>query len=134
MSESNYTGFEKVRILVFSLIKRVPFHIFLVTLFFSTISIADEDLYLKELEAESEADVGVQNAKNKSHSGQIKQLSTQDIQRKDFEDRLSRELAATYRTYRQLSLEDKLKVVKLYFDNEKDMKKATRYLFELYYK
>jgi len=107
---------------------------FLTTLFFSTISSANEDLYLKELEAESTADVGVQAGTNEFTSGQFKQLSTEQIQRKDFEGRLSRELSATFRTYQQLSLEDKLKVVKLYFGNDKNMKLATRYLFELYYK
>lgn len=123
-----------MRILVFSLIKQVPLYIFIAILFFSPIAVADEDLYLKELEAESEAGVGVQNATNKSHSGQVRQLTAQDMQRKEFEERLSRELSATFRTYQQLDLTDKLKVVELYFDHEKDMKKATRYLFELYYK
>ena len=123
-----------MRILVLSQIKRALSFVLLITVFGTVDAIADDDPYLKALEAESKVDVGVQTETSKPASIQAKQPTTQDIQRKELESRLSRELPATFRTYQLLSLEDKIKVVKLYFANEKDMEKATRYLFELYYK
>jgi len=100
--------------------------------FFSTSAYSNEDLYLKELEAEigGAQTSGVVSA----DPAKVITLDPKQLEKKDFEEKLANELPTTFRTYKMLSAEDKMKVFEMYASNEKNMKKATRLLFELYYK
>lgn len=92
-------------------------------------AVCEDDAYMRALEAEVSSQVGDNAGLEKKQP-----LTLQQIQKKEFEEKLSSELPTTYRTYRMLSFDDKNKVVKTYVSNGENMKKATRLLFELYYK
>jgi len=100
----------------------------------STSVYSNEDLYLKELEAEAEIDNPASGGAVSADPEKAKQVDVRELEKKDFEDKLANELPTTFRTYKMLSAEDKMKVFDIYITNDKDMKKATRLLFELYYK
>lgn len=95
---------------------------------------SNEDLYLKELEAEAEMDSPASGSAASDDPAKANSADPRQSEKNDFEARLSTELPATFRTYKMLSADDKMKVFGVYITNDKDMKKATRLLFELYYK
>ena len=96
-------------------------------------SLAEDDPYLKALEAEA-GENSVDGANESQLSGQPEVVDTQNPQRKEFEKKLLDKRPTTFKTYIQLPDEDKSKVVEEYLSNDKDMEKANRLIFDLYYK
>lgn len=106
----------------------------LIMVLFSASAYSEEDPYLKALEAEAEIDTPVSGGGSSADSMKSKSIDPQKAEKKNFENKLLNELPTTYKTYKMLSTEDKLKVFNVYIKNNKDMEKASRHLYELYYK
>lgn len=107
------------------------FMLFVLT--FSGASLAEEDPYLKALEAESDFN-SVDGGNAPKVSDQPDVSGTQPPQKKQFEAVLYSERPTTYKTYLLLGEEEKSKVIEAYFSSDKDIEKTSRLIFDLYYK
>ena len=107
--------------------------LFLFLIVCSGVSLAEDDPYLKALEAEAGAN-SVGGANESELSAQPKVVEALTPQRKEFEKKLLEDRPTTFKTYIQLPDEAKNKVVEEYLSNNKDMGKANRLIFDLYYK
>ena len=99
----------------------------------SGVSLAADDPYLKELEAEAGGN-SVPGANDSELSNQSEIVGTEPPQKKMFEVKLFDDRPATFKMYLKLPEEEKSKVVDAYFSNDKDMETASRLIFDLYYK
>ena len=104
-------------------------------------ALGSDDAYLQALEAEAEASSNINTAQAPSVSPAAgpsaqpgKPTDGDTVRMQEFEQRLSKQLPATFKTYRMLSSEDKRLVIDTYFENNKNMPVATRMLFNLYFK
>lgn len=97
-------------------------------------AISSDDAYLDALEAEAESSSSLKSEPQPEGGDAGQKPSIQESQQQDFERTLKNQLPATFKTYRMLSPEDKLVVVETYFANAESMPKATRVLFQLYFK
>ena len=109
-----------------------PSQLMLFAAFFmwSGFAVSNDDLYLKELEAE----VGI-NTDSATTPSQPKHTPKDDTSgsKITFERKLQQEKPNSFKTYQQLSEDGKIKVIEAYFRSEKDIEAANRLIFDLYY-
>ena len=108
--------------------------LFLSLALWATLAVGVDDSYLDALEAEAAASSTVESDTLSVTETQNQQSSQQDNRQSEFEERLARQLPATFKTYRMLSADEKMMVVDTYFENNQNMTVATRLLFNLYFK
>ncbi|RDH84532.1 MAG: hypothetical protein DIZ80_03405 [endosymbiont of Galathealinum brachiosum] len=107
--------------------------IILISIAWVNIAIASDDAYLDALEAEAESSNDIQSTKQVNKKFELEKI-TKNKQKIEFESRLSKELPASFKTYRMLSEDNKQVVITTYFDSNQNMPVATRALFNLYFK
>jgi hypothetical protein len=90
--------------------------------------LAAEADYLSDLEAEAEISSQVISKQLTPEEKEL--LKLQD----DLTDQLQSKRAASYRFYSKLSEEDKLDVLKIYKQSDKDLSKTANHVMELYFK
>ena len=110
------------------------FILFLSLALWTTLAVGADDSYLDALEAEAAASSAVESDELSVTETQNQQINQQHSKQSEFEERLARQLPATFKTYRMLSADEKMMVVNTYFENNQNMPVATRLLFNLYFK
>lgn len=97
------------------------------------VSLAEGDPYLQELEAEVGAN-SVDGANESQLSDQKNVVGNQQSKRKEFEKKLLDDRPTTFKAYLKLPEEEKAKVIEAFFSADKNIEKASRLVFDLYYK
>ncbi len=128
----DYIRYRKMLFTKYTLIKPNAILISVCILWMNT-AISSDTAYLDALEAEAESSENIESA-NQNKKEEKLDTTAKNKQKVEFEARLSNELPATFRTYKMLSDNDKETVIATYFDNNRNMPKSTRALFNLYFK
>lgn len=128
----DYIRYRKMLFTKYTLIKPNAILISVCILWINT-AISSDTAYLDALEAEAESSENIESA-NQNKKEEKLDTTAKNKQKVEFEARLSNELPATFRTYKMLSDNDKETVIATYFDNNRNMPKSTRALFNLYFK